>query len=100
MPDLHKARAFCNCTSYRKCIIIFKNSVPTSKKRARVFYADHLVEFWGNALLIMYTENHLKQINVVYGQNVKLLNIKHFFNIIPTTELQGFKMLHSQVNLL
>jgi hypothetical protein len=56
--------------------LIFKNSVPTSKKTQRVsiIKINWLMLF--REIIAVYSENHMESINTLCEQNVELLNVK------------------------
>jgi hypothetical protein len=55
---------------------IFTNSVPTSKKTQHVSITKVTCLTLFNEVNVVYSENNMKPINILCGQNTELLNVK------------------------
>jgi hypothetical protein len=58
-------------------IIIFKNSVPTSKKTQRVSITNISRLTLLKEIIGVYSENHTKPLHTLCGQNAEILNTEY-----------------------
>jgi hypothetical protein len=68
-------KTFTSCTSFKERITIFKKSVLTSKKTQH-FTITKIIRLMCLEIIVVCTENHMKPINTLCGQNAELLIVK------------------------
>lgn len=76
-----------------KLILILKNSVPTSQKTYCISITKTKQLMLFREISTVYSENHTKYINTLFGQNAKCFNIKAASPYICHYALKGYQCL-------